>query len=291
MKNLLDGKKVVAVMKERHQKAVTRLKAKGITPTLGIIRLGERAEDISYEKGAIKRCESVGAEVKVMTLPSEATQQELLELIEQVNRDISIHGVLLFRPLPKSIDEDIIRNVLAVEKDIDGIGDNSLVGVFAGIEKGYAPCTASACLEILDFYGYSLKGKKVVVIGRSLVIGKPVAMMMLSRHATITICHSGTQDIPSICRTADIIVAAAGKPGLVGKECLSPGQVVLDVGINFDESGKLCGDVDFAAAEPKVEAITPVPGGVGTVTTSVMVGNVIAAAAQASEKTEVKGDA
>jgi len=291
LKNLLDGKKVVAVMKERHQAAVERLKAKGINPTLGIIRLGERAEDISYEKGAVKRCESVGVEVKVMTLSSDATQEELLSLIEQVNRDSSIHGVLLFRPLPKHIDEDIVRNSLAVEKDIDGIGDNSLIGVFAGVEKGFAPCTASACLEILDFFDYSLKGKKVVVIGRSLVIGKPVAMMMMSRHATITICHSGTQDIPSICRTADVIVAAAGKAKLVGKECFSSGQVVLDVGINFDESGKLCGDVDFAAAEPIVEAITPVPGGVGTVTTSVMVGNVIAAAEHVAEKTEVKGHA
>ena len=291
MKNLLEGKKVVAVMKEKHQAAVSRLKAKGINPTLGIIRLGERAEDISYEKGAVKRCESVGVEVKVMTLPSEASQEELLGLIKHVNRDSSIHGVLLFRPLPTHIDEDIVRNALVVEKDIDGIGDSSLIGVFAGVEKGFSPCTASACLEILDFYGYSLKGKKVVVIGRSLVIGKPVAMMMMSKHATITICHSGTQDIPSICRTADIIVAAAGKAKLVGKECFSPGQVVLDVGINFDESGKMCGDVDFAAAESIVEAITPVPGGIGTVTTSVMVGNVIAAAENVLKTSEVKGNA
>jgi len=283
LKNLLDGKKVVAVMKEKHQAAVTKLKAKGVTPTLGIIRLGERAEDVSYEKGAIKRCEGVGVKVKVMTMPSEATQPELLEVIEQVNRDSSIHGVLLFRPLPKHIDEDVVRNALAAEKDIDGIGDSSLIGVFAGVEKGFAPCTASACLEILDFYGYGLQGKKVVVIGRSLVIGKPVAMMLMSRQATITICHSGTQDIPSICRTADIIVAAAGKAGLVGKECFSSGQVVLDVGINFKD-GKLCGDVDFVAAETIVEAITPVPGGVGTVTTSVMVGNVIAAAELVAEK-------
>ena len=283
MAKLLEGKKVAAYLKEKQQSMVTELKAKGISPTLGIIRAGQRAEDLSYEKSAVKRCEGVGVAVKVMTLPADAAQSDLLALIDQVNGDNSIHGVLLFRPLPKHIDEEIIRNALCMEKDIDGIGDGSLAGVFTGTEKGFAPCTASACMEILDFYNYSLTGKRAAVIGRSLVVGRPVAMMLMAKNATVTICHTKTADLPSICRSADILIAAAGKAGVVSQECFVPGQVVIDVGINFDENGKMYGDADFAAAEPIVEAITPVPGGVGAVTASVLVGNVISAASSAAE--------
>ncbi|MGI6403393.1 MAG: bifunctional 5,10-methylenetetrahydrofolate dehydrogenase/5,10-methenyltetrahydrofolate cyclohydrolase [Oscillospiraceae bacterium] len=211
-------------------------------------------------------------------MSADISLEKLLSLMEQVNRDSSIHGVLLLRPLPNHIDDEMVRNALSPEKDIDGIADGSLAGVFTGSKKGFAPCTAQACIEILDYYGYDLKGKKVTVIGRSLVVGKPVAMMLMERHATVTICHTRTVDMPALCRDADILIVAAGRAKVVGKEFFAPGQIVIDVGINFDENGKMCGDVDFAAAESMVEAITPVPGGVGTVTTSVLVGNVITAA-------------
>ncbi|MDR2909547.1 MAG: bifunctional 5,10-methylenetetrahydrofolate dehydrogenase/5,10-methenyltetrahydrofolate cyclohydrolase [Oscillospiraceae bacterium] len=278
MAKLLEGRLVVAALKEKQQAAVARLKEKGVSPTLGIIRVGERGDDIAYEKGAIKRCESVGVSVRVMALPQGATQAELIELIESVNKDVSIHGVLLFRPLPKHMDDETVRGALSPQKDVDGIGDGSLAGVFTGADKGFAPCTAQACMEILDHFGYDPRGKRVTVIGRSLVVGKPVAMMLLAKHATVTICHTRTADMPKACRDAEILIVAAGRAGVVGKEFFSPGQVVIDVGINFTEDGKMCGDADFEAAEPVVGAITPVPGGVGTVTTSVLVGNVITAA-------------
>lgn len=278
MAKLLEGKLVTAALKEKQQAAVAALSAKGVHPTLAIIRVGEREDDIAYERGASKRCEGVGVAVKHFHLPADISQEKLLSLMEQVNRDSSIHGVLLLRPLPNHIDDEMVRNALSPEKDIDGIADGSLAGVFTGSKKGFAPCTAQACIEILDYYGYDLKGKKVTVIGRSLVVGKPVAMMLMERHATVTICHTRTVDMPALCRDADILIVAAGRAKVVGKEFFAPGQIVIDVGINFDENGKMCGDVDFAAAESMVEAITPVPGGVGTVTTSVLVGNVITAA-------------
>ena len=278
MAKLLEGKLVTAAMKEKQTLQVKELEAKGITPTLGIIRVGERPDDISYEKGATKRCEGVGVAVKVFALPGDCSQEQLLEVIGKVNADASIHGVLLFRPLPKYMDDEVIRNSLAANKDIDGITDLSLAGVFTGKGTGFAPCTAQACIEILDHFGYELKGKRVAVVGRSLVVGKPLAPMLIDRHATITVCHTRTIDMPAICRGADIIIAAAGRAGIVGGEFFFPGQIVIDVGINFTDEGKMCGDADFAAAEPVVGAITPVPGGVGTVTTSVLVGNVITAA-------------
>jgi len=281
MAKLLEGKKAAAALKEKQAASVKELQAKGITPKLAVIRVGERAEDISYEKGAIKRCEAVGVSAEVTALPAEAAQDELLALIDRVNRDKSIHGALLFRPLPKHMDIEIVRNALSVEKDIDGIGDLSLAGVFTGNINRFAPCTAHACMEILDFYGYRPEGKRVTVIGRSLVIGRPIAMMLMSANATVTICHTRTADIPEACRSAEIIIAAAGKAGVVGKDCFSPGQVVIDVGINFDENGKIRGDVDFEAAEPIVAAITPVPGGVGAVTSALLAGHVITAAQRA----------
>jgi len=278
MAKLLEGKLVTAAMKDKQTLQVKELEAKGITPTLGIIRVGERPDDISYEKGATKRCEGVGVAVKVFALPADCTQEHLLEVIGKVNADASIHGVLLFRPLPKYMDDEVVRNSLASHKDIDGITDLSLAGVFTGKSNGFAPCTAQACIEILDHFGYELKGKRVAVVGRSLVVGKPLAPMLIDRHATITVCHTRTVDMPAICREADIIIAAAGRAGVVSGEFFAPEQVVVDVGINFTDEGKMCGDADFAAAEPIVGAITPVPGGVGTVTTSVLVGNVITAA-------------
>ena len=278
MAKQLLGKEVNAQLNERIKADVAALKEKGIEPTLGIIRVGEREDDLSYERGATKRCETLGVSYKKYVLPVEASQEDVLRVIDEVNKDPQIHGVLLFRPLPKHLDEEKIINALAPEKDVDGITDGSLAGVFAGKALGYAPCTPSACMEILDHYGIDPTGKKCVVIGRSLVVGKPAAMMLLKKNGTVTICHTRTQDMPSVVKEADIVIVAAGRAGVVGGEYLRAGQVVLDVGINMGPDGKLCGDVNYAEAEPIVDAITPVPGGVGSVTTSVLLAHVVDAA-------------
>ena len=281
MAELWKGAPVAAALTERLIPRAKALVEKGVTPTLAIVRVGERPEDLSYERGALKRCEKVGIAVRQYLLTSEATQTDLMEVIEDINGDDSIHGCLMFRPLPKHMDEAAACAALSPAKDVDGITAGSLAAVFSGSGAGYPPCTAQACLEILDHYGYELKGRRAVVVGRSLVIGKPVSMLLLGRHATVTICHTRTADLAAECRRAEVLVAAAGKAGAVSAQCLAPGQVVLDVGINVDENGNLVGDVDFAAAEATVDAITPVPGGVGAVTTSVLARHVIEAAEKA----------
>ncbi|MBP5167337.1 MAG: bifunctional 5,10-methylenetetrahydrofolate dehydrogenase/5,10-methenyltetrahydrofolate cyclohydrolase [Oscillospiraceae bacterium] len=278
MAEILKGKEVVAAMKEKMIADVEALQAKGVQPTLAIVRVGERGDDISYEKGAMTRCKGIGVEVKNFVLPADAAQEDLVKVIDEVNADSSIHGCLLFRPLPKHIDENFVRNRLAPEKDVDGITDLSMAGTYACTELGYPPCTPTACMEILDHFGIDLTGKKVVVIGRSLVVGKPAAIMAIRKNGTVTVCHTKTKDMAAVCREADIVIACAGKAGVVGEGFFKEGQIVIDVGINFDEEGNMKGDVDFEAAEPVVAAITPVPGGVGTVTTSVLVKHVIEAA-------------
>ncbi|MBU5459046.1 bifunctional 5,10-methylenetetrahydrofolate dehydrogenase/5,10-methenyltetrahydrofolate cyclohydrolase [Anaerostipes sp. MSJ-23] len=278
MAKLLLGKEVNASLNEEIKEKVAKLKQEGVTPKLGIIRIGEREDDLSYERGATKRCETLGVACEKFVLPADVEEAQVLETIEKVNKDEEIHGVLLFRPLPKHLNEDKIINTLAVEKDVDGITDLSMAGVFMGKEMGYAPCTPSACIEVLDHYGIDCTGKKVVVVGRSLVVGKPVAMMLVKKNATVTICHTRTVDMSSVVKEADIVVVAAGKAGVVDGSYLREGQVVLDVGINVNEEGKLCGDVNFEEAEKIVEAITPVPRGIGGVTTSVLVSHVVDAA-------------
>ena len=278
MAEILKGKEVVAAMKEKMIADVAELQAKGVNPTLAIVRVGERPDDISYEKGAMTRCKGIGVAVKNFVLPADCTQDDLLAVIKEVNEDKDIHGCLLFRPLPKTMDENFIRNQLDPAKDVDGITDLSMAGTYACTELGFPPCTPYACMEILEHFGIDLKGKRVCVVGRSLVVGKPAAIMAIQRNGTVTVCHTKTKDMASVAREADVIIAAAGKAGVVGEGFFKEGQVVIDVGINFDEEGNMKGDVDFAAAEPVVAAITPVPGGVGTVTTSVLVKHVIQAA-------------
>ena len=278
MAKLLLGKEVNASINEEIKAKVETLKAQNITPTLGIIRIGEREDDIAYERGATKRCETLGVAYEKFLLPADVEEEEVLKTIDQVNKSEKIHGVLLFRPLPKHLNEDKIVNALAVEKDVDGITDLSMAGVFMGKDMGYAPCTPSACMKVLELYGIDCSGNQVVVIGRSLVVGKPAAMMLLKKNATVTICHTRTKDMPSVVKEADIVIVAAGRAGVVDDTYLRAGQTVIDVGINVNEEGKLCGDVAYAKAEPIVEAITPVPGGVGSVTTSVLVGHVVEAA-------------
>ncbi|MDO4647538.1 MAG: tetrahydrofolate dehydrogenase/cyclohydrolase catalytic domain-containing protein [Eubacteriales bacterium] len=278
MAKQLLGKEVTAALNEKIKANVAFLKEKGVNPTLCIIRVGENPSDISYEKGATKRCETLGVNCVKSLFPADVTQEELLDAIDKVNKDDSIHGVLLFRPLPKHLNQDVIENALAAEKDVDCMTDLSMAGVFIDKQLGFPPCTPQACMEILDHYGIDCTGKKAVVIGRSLVVGKPAAMMLTKKNATVTICHTRTKDMPSVAREADIIIVAAGRAGVVGADYVKEGQIVIDVGINVNAEGKLCGDVDYAAVEPIVEAITPVPGGVGSVTTSVLVGHVVEAA-------------
>lgn len=279
MAEILKGAEVVAALNDKMMADVAKLKDSGVVPTLAILRVGERADDVSYERGAMKRCDTVGVAVKNIILPADVDQETLMARVEQLNRDASVHGVLVFRPLPKHLDGEALRRALAPEKDVDGITDGSLAGVFTGSGDGFAPCTAQAAIEILDYFHIDCTGKRAVVIGRSLVVGKPVAMMLMTKNATVTVCHTRTVDMPAITKQAEILVVCAGVMESIDAAYLSPGQTVIDVGINWnEEKGKLCGDVKFDEAEPLAGAITPVPGGVGTVTTSVLVSHVVEAA-------------
>ena len=284
MAQLLNGAEVVSALNETIQADVAALLSRGVTPTLAILRVGDKPDDLAYERGAMKRAETVGVAVRQIVLPETVSQEELIAEIAKINADATIHGCLMLRPLPKHIDDLRAREALLPEKDIDGITEGSLAGVFTGTKRGFPPCTAQACMEILRHYKFDLAGKNAIVIGRSLVIGKPVAMMLLGQNATVTICHTKTKDMPALTKRADILIVAAGKPGVVGAEYVSAGQIVLDVGINFNAEGKMTGDADFAAVEPIVGAITPVPGGVGTVTTSVLMAHVVEAAKRAAAR-------
>ena len=287
MAKQLLGKEVNEALVAKLQERTAALKDKGVTPTLGIIRLGENPSDLSYEKGATKRAEEVGVAVKNYILPETATKEEVLKVIDEVNADASVHGVLMFRPLPKHLkaDQDEICNRLAPCKDVDSMTHMSNAGVFEGQDLGYAPCTPAACMEILDYYGIDCKGKNAVVIGRSLVVGKPAAMMLMGKNATVTICHTKTVNTAEICKKADIIVTAAGVLGSLTKEFVSEGQIVIDVSMNWNPEkitskgkGGMSGDCVFDEVEPIVGAITPVPGGVGAVTTTVLMKHVVEAA-------------
>ena len=287
MAKRLLGKEVNEALVAALQTRTAALREKGIAPTLGIIRLGENPSDLSYEKGATKRAEEVGVAVKNYILPETATKEEVLAVIDEVNADASVHGVLMFRPLPKHLkaDQDEICNRLAPCKDVDSMTHMSNAGVFEGQDLGYAPCTPAACMEILDYYGIDCKGKNAVVIGRSLVVGKPAAMMLMAKNATVTVCHTRTVNTAEICRNADIIVTAAGVLNSLTKDFVREGQIVIDVSMNWNPEkittkgkGGMSGDCVFEEVEPIVEAITPVPGGVGAVTTTVLMKHVVEAA-------------
>ena len=279
MAEILKGAAVTAALNEKMTAKVEELKSKGVTPTLAILRVGERPDDVSYETGAMKRCEKIGVAVKNVILPAEVDSDTFFATLDGLNKDPAVHGILMFRPLPRHLDSEKARQMLAPEKDIDGCTDGSLAGVFTNTKVGFPPCTAQAAMEILDFYGVDCAGKRAVVIGRSLVVGRPAALMLMHKNATVTVCHTKTVDMPSIVREADIVIVAAGQMETIGAEYFRPGQVVVDVGIGWnEEKGKLCGDVKFDEAEPIVSAITPVPGGVGTVTTSILVSHVVEAA-------------
>ncbi len=279
MANILKGAPVAEAISKRSIENIEKLKKHGITPTLAILRVGERADDLSYEKGAVKQCEKTGVEVKKVVLPITADSDTFFSTLDALNKDESIHGILMFRPLPKHLDDEKARKMLAPEKDVDGCTDGSLAGVFTNTKMGFAPCTAQAAMEILDFYNIDCSGKKAVVLGRSLVVGRPAAMMLMHKNATVTICHTKTVNTADIAKDADIIIVCTGQMESVGKDYLKEGQTVIDVGISWNsEKNKLCGDVIFDEAEQTVENITPVPGGVGGVTTAVLVSHVVDAA-------------
>ena len=288
MAKRLLGKEVNEALVASLLERTNALREKGVVPTLGIVRVGANPSDLSYEKGATTKGEQVGVEVKKFELPEDATKEEVLAMIDQVNADDSIHGVLMFRPLPKHLknDQNEICNRLDPKKDVDCMTHLSNAGVFEDRKDlGYAPCTPAACMEILDHYGIDCKGKKAVVIGRSLVVGKPAAMMLMAKNATVTICHTKTVDTAAIAREADIIISAAGVLKSLTKDYVRPGQVVIDVSMNWDAEkvttrgkGGMSGDAVFEEVEPIVDAITPVPGGVGAVTPSVLMKHVVEAA-------------
>ncbi len=288
MAKLLLGKEVNEALVANLLTRTTALREKGINPTLGIIRVGARPDDLSYEKGAIKKGQSVGVDVKVFELPEDASREDVLAVIDRVNADDTVHGVLMFQPFPGHLRpyKSEICNRLDPRKDMDCLTDLSSAGVYQGrSDLGYAPCTPAACMEILDHYGIDCKGKTAVVIGRSLVVGKPAAMMLIGKNATVTVCHTKTVDTAKVCQGADILISAAGVLNSLTKDFVRPGQVVIDVSMNWDPEkvtsrgkGGMSGDAAFAEVEPIVDAITPVPGGVGAVTTTVLMKHVVEAA-------------
>lgn len=277
---LLKGSNVTNALKEKILSAVAKLSEENILPQIAIVRCGSRADDLSYEAGALKRFASLNIGAKVIELDETVSQDDFIAQIELLNGDKSVDGVLIFRPLPKQLDENVIKTVLAPEKDMDCMTPTNIAKVFAADASGYAPCTAKAVMELLEYYKVDLSGKNVAIIGRSMVIGKPLAIMMLAKNATVTICHTRTRNLADVAKAADIVVACAGKAKMVTSDFVSAGQIIVDVGINVDENGKLCGDVDFENVEPIVAAITPVPGGVGGVTTSCLASHVVAAASR-----------
>jgi len=259
---------------------VEELKKKGIEPKLAVVRVGEREDDLSYERGLLKRFDAVGALVESVVFPLDVTQEELEAGIKKLNEDDKVHGILVFRPLPKHLDEEVIKEMVTERKDVDCMGSANTAHVFAQDGKGHAPCTPQAVIEMLDFYGYDLTGKKAVVVGRSMVVGKPLAQMLLKKNATVTICHTKTADLRAEVKAADFVFACAGVAKMLDASYISEGQVVIDVGINVMD-GKLCGDVDYESVSEIAAAVTPVPGGVGTVTTSVLLKHVLVSAMQA----------
>lgn len=278
---LLKGKPVADNIKTQTTQIVEDMLSENMVPTLGILRVGNSESDVAYENSAVKTANSLGIHVEKYIMDEKSQTEDVLDVIKVINEDENIHGILMFRPLPKHIDEEKIRNHINPAKDVDGISDMSLSGLFTGNRQGFPPCTAEAALLILEHYGIEIQGKRVAVIGRSLVIGKPVAMMLMEKNATVTICHSRTDkdDLRAICKESDIIICAAGKMNTVNKAHVDGGQIIVDVGINFNEEGKMCGDADFDGVSDNVAAITPVPGGVGSVTTALLMYHVAKAAA------------
>ena len=270
----LGGKEVSESIVSGLKPVIEGLAGKGVIPTLGVLRVGQRGDDLAYERGLLKKFESCDCKVDVTVLDAECTQEELDSAFDKMNEDSNIHGILVFRPLPKHLSDSHIIETIDPGKDVDFMNSRNLAGVIEGRKDAAAPCTAEAVICMLRHYGIETRGKKAVVIGRSLVIGKPVTLLLITENATVTVCHTKTADIKAECRAADIIVACCGVARMVTPDFVREGQIVIDVGMNVDSEGKLCGDVDYDAVEPIVDSISPVPGGVGSVTTSVLLKHV-----------------
>ena len=265
---ILKGLPVANAINEKLMEQVKSIE--GPLPHLAIIRVGERPDDCSYERGAVKKMDKVGVRCTTYTFDADIDNETFQAEFDKINENPDIDGILMLRPLPKQLDEKQIENKIDPRKDLDGISPLNLAKVYAGDESGYAPCTAEAVIEMLDYAGIDIKGKRVTVVGRSLVIGKPVSMLLMKRNATVTVCHTKTVDMEGTCKNAEILVAAAGSARMIKKDYVAEGAIVVDVGINVDEEGNLCGDVDFDAITDIAAIATPVPGGVGSVTTSVL---------------------
>ena len=271
---LLYGADTAEKIKAEISEKISELK--GYIPTLGIVRIGSNSADISYEKGAVKKMESLSLKTKVFEFDENISSEDFIEEFKKINKDDEIDGILLFRPLPEHIDEKKVIEVLDERKDLDGISYKNIAKVFAGDESGFAPCTAKAVIKILESNNIELEGKNVVVLGRSMVIGKPVAMLAIQKNATVTLCHSKTADLKKVCKNADVLIVAIGRAKMINDDYIGEDAVVIDVGINFFE-GKLCGDVDLENVKNAAMA-TPVPKGVGAVTTSVLAQHLVIAA-------------
>ena len=274
--DILKGLPVANAINEKLMEQVKSIE--GPLPHLAIIRVGERPDDCSYERGAVKKMDKVGVRCTTYTFDADIDNETFQAEFDKINENPDIDGILMLRPLPKQLDEKQIENKIDPRKDLDGISPLNLAKVYAGDESGYAPCTAEAVIEMLDYAGIDIKGKRVTVVGRSLVIGKPVSMLFMKRNATVTVCHTKTVDMAGTCKNAEILVAAAGSARMIKKEYVADGAVVIDVGINVDDEGNLCGDVDFDAISDIAAIATPVPGGVGSVTTSVLAKHLVKAA-------------
>lgn len=273
---ILKGLPVANAINEKLMEQVKSIE--GPLPHLAIIRVGERPDDCSYERGAVKKMDKVGVRCTTYTFDADIDNETFQAEFDKINENPDIDGILMLRPLPKQLDEKQIENKIDPRKDLDGISPLNLAKVYAGDESGYAPCTAEAVIEMLDYAGIDIKGKRVTVVGRSLVIGKPVSMLLMKRNATVTVCHTKTVDMEGTCRNAEILFAAAGSARMIKKDYVAEGAIVVDVGINVDEEGNLCGDVDFDAITDIAAIATPVPGGVGSVTTSVLAKHLVKAA-------------
>jgi methylenetetrahydrofolate dehydrogenase (NADP+)/methenyltetrahydrofolate cyclohydrolase len=277
MAEILKGNVVAAQIKEDMKNEIEKLAEKGKIPTLGIVRLGSNPDDISYERSIIKNCEKAGINSKVIEKELEMTTEELVDLMEKLNVDDEISGVLVFRPLPKHIDETKIREALSPNKDVDCMHPLNLAKIFEGDMTGFQPCTPRAAMEILLYNNVELEGKNVVVVNRSMVLGKPLVMMLLEKNATVTICHSRTKNLHEITSKADVVVTALGKAKFFDKKYFNENSICIDVGVSMDDDGKLSGDIDYPEVSEMVSMITPVPGGVGAVTTSLLLSQVVEA--------------
>ncbi|MCH3966006.1 MAG: bifunctional 5,10-methylenetetrahydrofolate dehydrogenase/5,10-methenyltetrahydrofolate cyclohydrolase [Clostridium sp.] len=277
MCNIIKGKPAADDISSSLISEVADLKSKNIIPKLTIIRVGENESDIAYERGALKRCGNIGIDVDVRKLPENISQKDFIRKLEEKNDDRSVNGIMVFRPLPEHLDENVIKYSIDPEKDVDCFNPANMSKILENDISGFAPCTAAAVMEILKYYKVEVQGKRAVVVGRSMVVGKPLSLLLLNANATVTVCHSKTQNMKEICSEADILVACVGRPNMIDSAYIKQGAVVIDVGINVDQNGSLCGDVDTKSCIQKAEMITPVPGGVGSVTTSVLAKQVVAA--------------